>query len=181
MLDGLVLATLSFWSAAARRRIAVFGPPGGVGEEGRAEDEPMGVPAGVEIGEEGLGEDCIRNYLATTHSKNKFEEEDRSWGTGHAIAKGEVGLTIMKIVCMWGGKGVSKENWKTVRNSEGVLNANWRSIDCLGGSQSRDGGWWSIIWIEDTKVEGSWHGMARRGSAFNASDLLVGWVPPNYG
>lgn len=31
VLAGRTLAILSFWSAAARRRIAVFGPPGGVG------------------------------------------------------------------------------------------------------------------------------------------------------
>jgi hypothetical protein len=55
VLLGLALASLSFWSAAARRRIAVLGPPGGVGEEGR----PEGVEAGELTGEEGRGEDCF--------------------------------------------------------------------------------------------------------------------------
>lgn len=56
VLLGLALATLSFWSAAARRLIAVFGPPGGVGEEGRPEAVPT---LGELTGEEGRGEDCI--------------------------------------------------------------------------------------------------------------------------
>ncbi len=54
VLLGRALASLSFWSAAARRRIAVLGPPGGVGDEGRAEDE-----GGELTGEEGRGEDCF--------------------------------------------------------------------------------------------------------------------------
>lgn len=54
--EGLALATLSFWSAAARRRIAVFGPPGGVGDEGRPVEAPTAGEEGR--GEEGRGEDC---------------------------------------------------------------------------------------------------------------------------
>lgn len=46
---GLAFRRVSLWSAAARRRIAVRGPPGGVGEEGRftaaPELEPAGLPA----------------------------------------------------------------------------------------------------------------------------------------
>jgi hypothetical protein len=40
----------SLWSAAARRRIAARGPPGGVGEEGRptAEPEATAAPADLE-------------------------------------------------------------------------------------------------------------------------------------
>lgn len=34
VLLGRALASLSFWSAAALLRMAVFGPPGGVGDEG---------------------------------------------------------------------------------------------------------------------------------------------------
>ena len=52
VLLGRAFASLSFWSAAARRRIAVLGPPGGVGEEGRA-----GAEEGEFTGEEGRGED----------------------------------------------------------------------------------------------------------------------------
>lgn len=61
MLLGLAFATLSFWSAAARRRIAVLGPPGGVGDEGRPDVDapPRGVPAADEMGEEARGEDCV--------------------------------------------------------------------------------------------------------------------------
>lgn len=50
---GLAFATLSFWSAAARRRIAVLGPPGGVGDDGR----PLARAAGGLTGEEERGED----------------------------------------------------------------------------------------------------------------------------
>lgn len=37
---GRALRRDSLWSAAARRRIAARGPPGGVGEEGRLTEEP---------------------------------------------------------------------------------------------------------------------------------------------
>lgn len=56
VLLGRTLATLSFWSAAARLRMAVFGPPGGVGELGR----PVATEADGELtGEESRGEDYI--------------------------------------------------------------------------------------------------------------------------
>ena len=55
VLVGLALATLSARSAAAFLRIAVFGPPGGVGDEGRAVLEP--TDCGGLIGELGRGED----------------------------------------------------------------------------------------------------------------------------
>lgn len=70
--DGLAFLTLSLWSAAARRRIAARGPPGG--ESGREMLEPVDAPAleeagleedvsgpdsGPEVrGEEGRGEAC---------------------------------------------------------------------------------------------------------------------------
>jgi len=57
VLLGLAFATLSFWSAAARLRIAVFGPPGGVGEEVLP---APGVTAGEFTGEEARGEDYGR-------------------------------------------------------------------------------------------------------------------------
>ena len=56
VLLGLTLAIFSFWSAAARRRMAVRGPPGGVGDEGRA-TLPVAAPTGVPTGEEARGED----------------------------------------------------------------------------------------------------------------------------
>lgn len=55
VLLGLAFATLSARSAAALRRIAVFGPPGGVGEDGRPVLEPV-LGAAV-AGESGRGED----------------------------------------------------------------------------------------------------------------------------
>lgn len=53
---GRALATRSARSAAAFRRMAVLGPPGGVGEEGRA---PVVVPTAGEfpMGELARGED----------------------------------------------------------------------------------------------------------------------------
>lgn len=56
MLDGLALATLSARSAAALLLIAVAGPPGGLGEDGRPVEAP--VEEGGLTGEEGRGEDC---------------------------------------------------------------------------------------------------------------------------
>jgi len=64
VLAGLALATLSFCSAAARRLIAVFGPPGGVGEEGRPDEAPL---VGVFTGEEALGDDYF-GFLSVSWS-----------------------------------------------------------------------------------------------------------------
>lgn len=58
VLLGRALAIFSFWSAAARRRIAVRGPPGGVGEPGRPVLAPLETPGALPTGEEGRGEDC---------------------------------------------------------------------------------------------------------------------------
>lgn len=55
VLAGLALAILSALSAAAFLLIAVAGPPGALGETGRAVVEPV---EGELIGEEGRGEDC---------------------------------------------------------------------------------------------------------------------------
>jgi hypothetical protein len=55
---GRAFATRSFWSAAARRRIAVLGPPGGVGLDGR----PLAEPTPGLAGEDAPGEDL--NWLA---------------------------------------------------------------------------------------------------------------------
>jgi hypothetical protein len=79
--DGRALASLSFWSAAARRRIAVLGPPGGVGELGRAEGAP-----GELTGEEERGEDyfAIHQFLSL---KRCFGEKG-SWRGGHEGGEG---------------------------------------------------------------------------------------------
>lgn len=58
VLFGRAFAIFSFWSAAARRRMAVLGPPGGVGEEGRATLAPEAAAPAPLTGEEGRGEDC---------------------------------------------------------------------------------------------------------------------------
>lgn len=60
VLVGRAFAIFSFWSAAARLRIAVRGPPGGVGEEGRPTLAPLAA-AGALTGEEGRGEDYGRS------------------------------------------------------------------------------------------------------------------------
>lgn len=54
VLDGRALATLSARSAAAFLRIAVAGPPGGLGEDGLAVVDPV---EGELTGDEGRGED----------------------------------------------------------------------------------------------------------------------------
>lgn len=56
VLLGLAFAALSARSAAALRLMAVAGPPGGLGDEGRAVVEP--VEGGELTGEVGRGEDC---------------------------------------------------------------------------------------------------------------------------
>jgi hypothetical protein len=60
VLLGRALAILSFWSAAARRRIAVRAPPGGGGEDGRPVEVPV---AGAVEGEAARGEDCLNTGL----------------------------------------------------------------------------------------------------------------------
>ena len=55
MLEGRAFATLSALSAAAFLLIAVAGPPGGLGDDGRAVVDPV---VGEFTGEAGRGEDC---------------------------------------------------------------------------------------------------------------------------
>lgn len=66
VLVGRALAIFSFWSAAARRRIAVRGPPGGVGDDGR----PMLAPLAAPVGEEARGEDCRHPIIVSQLVKN---------------------------------------------------------------------------------------------------------------
>lgn len=56
VLLGLAFATLSALSAAAFLLIAVAGPPGGFGDDGRAVVEPVEGDPGVSGA--GMGEDC---------------------------------------------------------------------------------------------------------------------------
>jgi hypothetical protein len=55
VLLGRAFALFSFKSAAARLLMAVAGPPGGFGDEGRPVEAPV---LGVFTGEVGRGEDC---------------------------------------------------------------------------------------------------------------------------
>jgi hypothetical protein len=58
VLFGRADAALSARSAAAFRRMAVAGPPGGLGDEGRAVVEPCEPPAAAAgDGDDGGGED----------------------------------------------------------------------------------------------------------------------------
>ena len=54
---GRALRSDSLWSAAARRRIAARGPPGGVGDEGRLTDEPVAAAPEPEPGDLASGPD----------------------------------------------------------------------------------------------------------------------------
>jgi hypothetical protein len=58
VLLGRAFVSLSFWSAAALLRMAVFGPPGGVGEEGLPVLWPTATP-GELTGDDGREEDCV--------------------------------------------------------------------------------------------------------------------------
>jgi hypothetical protein len=58
VLLGRAFAIFSFWSAAARRRMAILAPPGAPGEDGRVICAPVPAAAGALRGEEGGGDDC---------------------------------------------------------------------------------------------------------------------------
>ena len=62
VLVGLAFAIFSFWSAAARLRITVLGPPGGAGDEGR-----MLAPVPAPVGEEARGEDYNSTHVSFYH------------------------------------------------------------------------------------------------------------------
>jgi hypothetical protein len=80
VLDGRAFLIDSLWSAAARRRIADRGPPGG--DPARAIEEVVleveGVPdsgpdSGPEVnGEAGLGEDCRKRLVHREYSEYLF-------------------------------------------------------------------------------------------------------------
>lgn len=80
VLVGRTLAIFSFWSAAARRRMAVRGPPGGVGDEGRPGAAPVAAPAGM--GDEGRGEDCRRKRVHISNSR-EWEQQSYLGAAGH--------------------------------------------------------------------------------------------------
>lgn len=75
---GRAFATRSFWSAAARLRIAVLGPPGGVGLDGR----PLAAPMPGLTGEDAPGEDLnwlarVRAYLSVAMENCPIVERGR--------------------------------------------------------------------------------------------------------
>ena len=69
VLVGLAFAILSALSAAAFLRIAVAGPPGGLGDAGLAVVEPV---EGEFTGEEGRGEDCEFKLAAVHRTEHKI-------------------------------------------------------------------------------------------------------------
>ena len=73
VLAGLLAAALSARSAAAFRRIAVFGPPGGVGDEGRAVLEP--TDCGGPTGELGAGDDYRKESVKIATCSQCIKEE----------------------------------------------------------------------------------------------------------
>jgi hypothetical protein len=73
VLLGRTFATFSFWSAAALLRIAVFGPPGGVGDEGRPAFWLI-APPGEFTGDDARGEDCDDIIVSHEH-----EQRSRGW------------------------------------------------------------------------------------------------------
>jgi len=68
VLLGRAFASLSFWSAAALLRMAVLGPPGGVGDDGLPVLWPAATP-GEFTGDDGRGEDC-RNRTSVRVTKS---------------------------------------------------------------------------------------------------------------
>lgn len=73
VLAGLAFAALSALSAAAFLRIAVFGPPGGVGDDGRAVLEP--VDCGEFKGDEGRGDDWFVSSIVFDASKFPSQQD----------------------------------------------------------------------------------------------------------
>lgn len=69
VLLGRAFSFFSFRSAAAFLRIAVAGPPGGFGEEGRAVE----LPEGVLTGEVGRGEDYDGMEVSGNSKKERSE------------------------------------------------------------------------------------------------------------
>lgn len=72
VLLGRRFAVFSARSAAAFLRITVAGPPGGLGDAGRAVDEPEGVLAG----EVGRGEDCCHRVSFLMNRDIKYNCND---------------------------------------------------------------------------------------------------------
>ena len=72
VLVGRTLASFSFWSAAARRRIAVRAPPGTVeGDEARPpRTPPAAEPEEAPVGEEARGEDMVEVVWETRKGTN---------------------------------------------------------------------------------------------------------------
>ena len=75
VLLGRAFATLSARSAAALRRITVLGPPGGVGDEGRA----LLAPADGELtGDCGRGDDYVKT-VPSVYIDHMSNEEGSAW------------------------------------------------------------------------------------------------------
>ena len=98
MLEGRAFATLSARSAAAFRLIAVAGPPGAFGDEGRAVLVP--VLGGEFTGEEGRGADC-GGWLA--------------WLRGFWWCAGEGVVLALGWSCIWCVRCLDSPLWTELR------------------------------------------------------------------
>ena len=78
VLDGRWFAAFSARSAAAFLRIAVRGPPGAAGDEGRAVVEPVEGELGPFPGDDGRGEDCPGWLAIASVQRNSRISRDSS-------------------------------------------------------------------------------------------------------
>lgn len=130
VLLGRALASLSFWSAAARRRIAVRGPPGGGGDDGRGPPITPVLLAVGPLGEPARGEACAREreggkqeWLARVRSLAcLLVGWDRLlvlWNDGTVCLCVYVRVCVCVCVCRWMGHW-GRERGKAQRVRGGV-------------------------------------------------------------
>lgn len=99
VLLGRALEARSALSAAAFLLIAVAGPPGGFGEEGRA----VVVPEGVLTGEVGRGDDCReRGVERLIECSDRDNQEQNTTGVAiESQRKGETARPSRKHTIIW--------------------------------------------------------------------------------
>lgn len=117
VLLGRTLASFSFWSAAARRRMAVRAPPGTeAGDRGRLMAAPEAAPEDAPVGDEARGEDCpgvsrawkgARDGCAAASAWAALGRMDVPlWGE-EWMGGGGVGVVVWMAGLMGGRKGTS--------------------------------------------------------------------------